>query len=81
MGTRTRANSPGRMTPSWIGDDAPELQAAGGGVERDAGKIQVALVGIAGLVGQADEHRVFVFHVLLRDLAVSCPGPGAGPAR
>ena len=37
-----------------IGEDPPERQGAGGGVEADAGEIQVALVGIALLVGETE---------------------------
>ncbi len=47
-------------------ENGPEHQAAGGGIEGDGGKIEVTLMGIAFLIGEADVDGVnfvrYLFH-------------------
>ena len=57
-GAHDRGLDPGKQARQdlevRIGEDPPQLQGAGGGGDGDGGEIEIALVGIAGFVGQTE---------------------------
>ena len=59
---------------------ARSMQGAGGGIEGDAGKIEVTLVRIVGFIRQADVHRMFAILGLLGGFGFLAPDLAANPA-